>query len=97
MRIATIVLLAVLTGCMGGLPVKDFAKMLDSPAVQATLEKWAGRSDITNPTVGFYFVTGGEVRLTGVIIRGEMEGSRAGGIDAARLGGLITATRPAQP
>jgi hypothetical protein len=80
-------ILSLLGGCAGpGLlssVSNDIKELLKEPAVQATLQSYAARTDITNPTAGFYFVTGGELRLTGVIVRGEIGGSGPGGIDPA--------------
>lgn len=82
-------------GCMASLPVEKFIEMMDKPAFQATLKEYAQRSDVTNPNVGVYWVTGVEIRVNGVIVRGETTGSAdSPGVDPVKLKALIAATQP---
>jgi hypothetical protein len=62
-------------------PIRDFKDLLNSPAVQATIDNWNLEGDATNPSVGFYLVNGGEVRFNGFIARGALRGSRTGGLN----------------
>lgn len=71
-----------LSGCTGpGLMssvTSDMKDLLKDPAVQQTLQNWAANADVTNPSVGFRIINGGELYFTGVIVRGAMTGG--GGI-----------------
>jgi hypothetical protein len=75
------VLIMVLLGAgcavpnLGTRQFEDVAALLDNPAVQSTLERWAASSDVTNPSM--YVKIGGiyEMGMNGVIVRGKAAGS----------------------
>lgn len=71
-------------GCAGpGLMstvTSDVAMLLDKPAVQATLDKWAAQADVTNPRLSFVCGTIFEVRTDGVIVRADLTGDAEHGI-----------------
>lgn len=54
---------------------QDMANLLDKPAVKETLQNWSATADVTNPAIGFYWVTGGEIRATGMVWRGSATGA----------------------
>ena len=62
---------------------------MQEPGVQSTIERWSGEVDVTNPRVSGLLGTILELRADGVITRGEMQGSRTGGLDPALLKELI--------
>lgn len=81
-NIALIVLIVAcgiaLGGCTGpGLMssvTSDMKDLLKDPVVQKTLQSWAANADVTNPSVGFRIINGGELYFSGVIVRGTMTG-----------------------
>jgi len=93
-----LLLLALLVMALGGCTgpgilstvTTDVKDMLRDPAVQATIQSWSTNADITNPSLGFYAVTGGELRTTGVILRGNAGGAGSAGLDAETLNQLKT-------
>jgi len=74
-----VLLLALTAGCnlpnLGTRQFEDVAALLENPAVQSTLERWAATSDVTNPSM--YVKIGGiyEMGVNGVIVRGDVAGS----------------------
>lgn len=62
------------SGCVGGLPAKEFKELVSDPTVQETLRTYSQRTDITNPSMEFYIINGVGMRITGVIVRGEVTG-----------------------
>lgn len=73
-------------GCLALNPVGEIRAALESPAVQATLEKWATTAELCNPVIGGRAVNGFEVYINGVSAEGSISGDvRSSGIDAERL------------
>mgnify|MGYP005858869805 CR=1 FL=1 len=73
-------------GCLALNPVGEIRAALESPAVQATLEKWATTAELCDPVIGGRVVNGFEVYVNGVSAEGSVSGdARSGGIDVERL------------
>jgi hypothetical protein len=58
----------------------DMKELLKDPVVQKTLQDWSANADVTNPSIGFYLINGGELRAGGIIVRGNIQGAVGGGV-----------------
>lgn len=67
----------------------DMKEILKEPVVQATLQSWAAKADVTNPCIEFYFINGAGLRAPGFILRGDISGSGTPGIDPALYKTLV--------
>jgi len=79
----------LLTGCMMLDPVGQIGKMLDKPAVQATLDKYAASAEGDEPGVRATWGTYVEVTLPRTHMKGELTGDvKSKGIDTDKLDNL---------
>ena len=91
MRYAIILSTLLLTGCAGQMispAMHDIVEIMKTPAIQATIKDWTANTDMTNPSIGFYMVTGGELRAGGIVIRGSANGAADGGLDPQKMATL---------
>lgn len=89
MWIMALAIPTLVSGCMALDPVGQIGILLEKPAVQSTLDKWAVRGSIQNPRVGGILGTSFELYLIGMDAQAEASGDvRSPGIDAETLNRL---------
>ena len=84
-------------GVLSGV-TNDIGDLLDKPAVQATLQNWSARGDVSNPKVTAGMLNAFTVQLDGFIVRGNAAGQAGSrGIDPDVLKRLIELDRQMNP